>query len=269
MDPVDLSEKDRVKGRVIAALCALAVLLLSAYASGATLDSPEVPLTVGEELTYKLSWVGMNVGTVVARIAGVERINGRDAYVIELTAKTNSFCSKIYPVDDIFISYVDTQKFMSLKHVVRRSEGRYRKNAEVIFDYGKKKAYFTNFRDGSKKVFDIPGPVQDTLSAAYYFRVMDLKAGQNFSYKVVNNEQIYELFGAIGKKVFITVGHKVYEAFYAEPYARLRGQRVEKGKASGYFSCDRLRIPLYGTVKAPLFTRVTAILVNKKEGVMQ
>lgn len=282
-----LSQKDRVAGRLVKITCLfIALYIIGCSISGGifiksaaakedskvraqdiTIEGSKEPFMVGEELTYKLTWVGMNVGTVVARIKGIEKVGARDAYVVELRAKTNAFCSMIYPVDDIFISFIDKERFVSLRHIVRRSEGRYRKDAETIFDYTAKKAYFHNRRDGSRKTFDIPGSVQDTLSAAYYFRVMDLAVGQQVSYQVVNNEQIYELFCTIGNKSFMRVGGHTYEAFYVEPYARLQGNRVEKGKASGYFSCDRLRVPLYGIVKAPLFSKVTAILVHKKEGV--
>jgi hypothetical protein len=271
---MDLSQKNRVQ---VCAFIGMAALFLSACAlsktvvagNAADVEDRQIaaPFSVGEELVYDLAWIGIKVGTVVTRVKGIEVINGRDAYVVELNAKTNAFCSNIYPVDDTFTTYIDKEKFVSLKHVVRRSEGRYRKNAVTVFDYGSNKAYFHNFLDGSRKTFDIPGYVQDTLSAAYYFRVLDLKPGLEVAYKVVNNEQVYDLFGIIGKKEFIRLGGTTYETFHVEPYAKLKGDRVEKGKANGYFSCDRLRIPVYGTVKAPLFTKVTAILVHKKEGV--
>ena len=237
------------------------------FAKDIAIEKAAAPFKVGEELTYEVAWMGIPVGTVVARIKGVERLDGREAYVVELDAKTNAFCSKIYPVDDTYVSYIDKERYVSLKHVVRRREGIYKKDAVTVFDYSAKKAYFHNLCDGSRKTFDIPGDVQDSLSAAYYFRTIDANVGQRVGYAVVNNEEVYNLFGLIEKKAFIKLGNVTYETFYVEPYAVLKGERVKKGNASGYFSCDNLRIPVYGMVKAPLFTKITAVLVNKKEGV--
>jgi len=237
------------------------------FAKDIAIEKAAAPFKVGEELTYEVAWMGIPVGTVVARIKGVERLDGREAYVVELDAKTNAFCSKIYPVDDTYVSYIDKERYVSLKHVVRRREARYKKDAVTVFDYSAKKAYFHNLCDGSRKTFDIPGDVQDSLSAAYYFRTIDANVGQRVGYAVVNNEEVYNLFGLIEKKAFIKLGNVTYETFYVEPYAVLKGERVKKGNASGYFSCDNLRIPVYGMVKAPLFTKITAVLVNKKEGV--
>lgn len=287
MDHMGLSKNDRVAVHRLLGWCAILALASAGCVSSKTavvrssvvtadrrvlardiaIEKAAAPFRVGEELTYELAWVGIPVGTVVARVKGIERLDGREAYVVELTARTNAFCSKIYPVDDTYVSYIDKERYVSLKHVVRRREGRYRKDAVTVFDHTAKKAYFHNLGDGSRKTFDIPADAQDSLSAAYYFRTIDAHVGQKIGYTVVNNEEVYSLFGLIEKKAFIRVGNVSYETFYVEPYAVLKGERVKKGSASGYFSCDNLRIPVYGMVRAPLFTKITAVLVNKKEGV--
>jgi len=52
------------------------------------------------------------------------------------------------------------------------------------------------------------------------------------------------------------------EAFYVQPYAKLKGKDVRKGRVSGYFSADERKIPLLAIVKAPVFTKVTAYLID-------
>ncbi|MBN1527313.1 MAG: DUF3108 domain-containing protein [Candidatus Omnitrophica bacterium] len=286
MDHMGISKNDRVALYRVLGWCVLLALISAGCAASKAavvkgsvvaadrkilakdiaIEKAAAPFRVGEELTYEVAWLGIPVATVVARVKGIERLEGREAYVVELTARTNAFCSKIYPVDDTYLSYIDKERYVSLKHVVRRREGRYKKDAVTVFDYNAKKAYFHNLCDGSRKTFDIPGDVQDSLSAAYYFRTVDAYVGQKVGYTVVNNEEVYNLFGLIEKKAFIKLDNVTYETFYVEPYAVLKGERVKKGNASCYFSCDNLRIPVYGMVKAPLFTKITAVLVNKKEG---
>src|SRR5574340_290735 len=72
-------------------------------------------LPESEELTYKVKWLGIPVGIATARINGIKKINGRDAYELVITAKTNDFCSKIYKVEDRYVSYMDVKEFYTLR----------------------------------------------------------------------------------------------------------------------------------------------------------
>ncbi len=263
-----ISKKNILKNILITFLFTVSALSVSGFASAEdiAIKKPQGRLTIGEELTFNVSWLGINVGACVARVKGTESVGGREAYVVELTARTNEILSKIYPVDDVYTSYIDKERFVTLKHVVHRREGRYKKDAVTIFDYDRNKAYFSNSLDHSKKTFDIPGYCQDSLSAVYYFRTLDLKVGERIEYKVVNNEQVYDIIGLVKNTAYIRLKGAAYGAFYVEPYAKLKGRKVRKGRAGCWFSCGPDRLPVYGIVKAPLFTRVTAALVNMKGG---
>ena len=50
------------------------------------------------------------------------------------------------------------------------------------------------------------------------------------------------------------------KAFFMQPYAKLKNEKVRKGRASGYFSTDSKRLPLIAVVRAPILTEVTASL---------
>lgn len=123
-----------------------------------------------EKLTYEIKWLGIPVGTLTASIKGIDKIVGRDAYVLEAVFKTNSFCSKIYPVEDRYVSYMDKERLCTLRHEVYRKEGRYKKDAITDFDQVNRKARFRNLLDKTEKEYDIPEGVHDFLSAYYYCR---------------------------------------------------------------------------------------------------
>jgi len=233
------------------------------YSEQIEIKVPPAILPLGEKLTYQVRWLGLPVGTIVASIAPeLEQINNRSVYKVKVVAHTNDFCSAIYRIEDEFTSYIDAETMTTLRHVVHRKEGRYKKDAVTNFNQKERIAHFENFLDKSKKSFKIPENTQDTLSACYYFRTLKLKLGDRIKYFVVNNEQNYELFGVIEKKRFITIKELGnFETFFIQPYAKvLGGKRVKKGKASGYFSADEKRLPLLAIVEAPLFTKVTATL---------
>ena len=229
------------------------------------IKTPPKKLTLGEKLTYQVRWLGIPVGTIVASTAPqLGQINGRSAYKVKVVVRTNDFCSKIYKIEDEFVSYIDAETMTTLRHEVYRREGRYRKDAITDFNQQEHMAHFENFLDKSKKTFKISENTQDTLSACYYFRILKLKLDDRIKYFVVNNEQNYELFGVIEDKKFINIKNLGdFESFFIQPYAKvLGGEKVKKGKVSGYFSADEERLPLLAIVEAPMFTKVTATLAG-------
>ncbi len=219
-----------------------------------------------EKLTYTIKWLGIAVGTLTSSLRGTEQIDGRDAYVLEAVFKTNGFCSKIFPVNDRYVSYVDKEQLRTLRHEVYRREGRYKKDAITVFDHAKGKAYFRNLLDKTEKVFDIPEGVHDFLSAQYFFRSLPLKVGDKIRYTVSTNEKNYQVvvmvksqaavkLGALGKK----------KALLIQPFVVQKGEELKGGSARGYYSLEGNHPLLGAIVTAPVFTKITAFL-SKAEG---
>lgn len=228
-----------------------------------TIQAHDMRLPEYEKLTYDVRWLGLRVGTLTTSIIGTKSFKGRNVYILEATIKTNAFLSKIYKIEDRFLSYVDVEKLYTLRHEVYRRDGSYKKDAITDFDQSGHKAYFKNFLDKSEKNFDIPAGVQDILSACYYFMLLPLKVGNKVEYYVCNNEKNYQFFGLVQSKALIRLpvfGRKAVEAFLIEPYAKLKGKKVDKGNVRAYFSCEKRRIPLVATVKGPIFTEVSISL---------
>jgi hypothetical protein len=225
------------------------------------IEQPEQRLPEYEALTFSLKWIGFSVGTVTLSVKGIQKINERDAYVLEAVFKSNRFLSAIYKIEDRFVSYMDVEKLYTLRQEVYRREGSYRKDAMTVFDQINHKAYFRNWADKSEKTIDIPPDVQDTLSACYYFMLLPLKVGDRIDYSVYNSEQIFQLMGVVEEKVFIkTAVLGLKEAFKMQPYVRLNGKQVQKGDLSAYFSCDKRRLPLFGKLKGVIFTEAVFTL---------
>jgi hypothetical protein len=225
---------------------------------------PETKLPERERFVFRVKWLGMSVGEITATINGIKKINGRDAYALEASAKTNGLLAAVYPVNDRYVSYMDTERLYTLRHEVYRREGRYKKDAVTDFDQAAGMAYFVNFLDGSKKTVKIPPGVQDSLTAAYYFRMIPVELGRKVEFKVYNNERVYDLFGVADDMRFIRLSRLGRRAaFHIQPYARLEGDVVKRGRASGYFSCDSKRVPLAVSVRGPVFTEVTGYLAGE------
>lgn len=211
-----------------------------------------------ERLIYRVKWLGITAGELIAEIKGKVDWKGRSCYLIEVTGRTVGFVSTFYKVDDLYRSYLDAEHFYSLRFEERRQEGHYRKDAVTDFDHDKGKAYFRNAVDNSEKTFDIPSGVQDSVSAAYMGRLLPLTPGKVFTYKVSNSEKVYDLYVSVTRRS----RQDQRSVLHLVPFARINGDEFREGRASGYVTDDERRIPLEVVIKAPVFTSVTARLVE-------
>lgn len=250
-----------IKAKPIISRGASAALASRQYA----INQADLRLPGYEKLTYEVRWLGMRLGILTSSVVGVKKFKGRDVYVLEATMKTNALFSKIYKMDDRFISYMDVEKLYSLRHEVHRRDGSFKKDAITEFNQVSHRAYFKNLVDGKEKSFDIPAEVQDILSACYYFMLLSLDPGSGIEYSVCNNENNYQFFGFARSLALIKLpvfSKKAKEAILVEPYAKLDGKNIDKGRVSAYFSLDKRRIPLAATVKGPVFTEVSISLIK-------
>jgi hypothetical protein len=225
------------------------------------IETPDPRLPEREILTYNVQWIGLTVGNITISIKGIDKVNGRDAYVLEAVFQSNAFLSSIYKIEDRYVSYMDVEKLYTLRHEVYRRDGSYKKDAITDFDQVNHKAHFKNFIDNSEKNFDIPENLHDVLTAAYFLMLIPLKGGDNIELPVCNNESNYQLVGAVESRAFIkTPGAGEKRAFLIQPYARLNGELVKKGNLKAYFSCDKRRLPLLAVLQGPVFTEATIVL---------
>lgn len=213
-----------------------------------------------EKLVFEVKWLGIIAGEIVAEIKGRVIWQDRPCYLIEVTARTRGFVSSIYNVDDLYRSYLDAEKYFTLRYEERRQEGSYRKDAVTDFDHAKGKAYFSNAVDGSKKVYDIPYGVQDSVTAAYAARLLPLDVGKVFEFKVCNSEKVYDLYAAITGRQKIVHDRKIMDTLHLVPFAKINGSEVREGRVSGFLTDDARKVPLRVVIKAPVFTQVTATL---------
>ncbi len=227
------------------------------------IEIPDKRLPERETLTFNVQWLGMSVGKVTTSVKGIHNFNGRDAYLLEAVFQSNAFLSSIYKIEDRYVSYMDVEKLYTLRHEVYRRDGKYKKDAITEFDQEKHKAHFKNFIDNSEKDFGVPENVQDILTACYYLMLLPLNGGDKIELPVCNNESNYQLFAVVESRAFInTPGSGEKRAFFIQPYARLKGEKVEKGNLKAYFSCDKRRIPLLAILQGPVFTKVSVVLAK-------
>lgn len=225
---------------------------------------PESSFTVGERFTYLIAWKGIPVGTATATIEALTTFKEYEVYKIVVTVKTNDFLSKLFRVEDRFTSYMDKDALISRHYEAVQREGKYRKNLVVDYDFQKYIATYKNLKDGSVKVSPIEKNVQDPVSAAYFFRTVPVRIGDEIKITVNLNEKNYDIFADIDKSATITLPEMgTFDAFLIRPYVKLKGKRERRANVWGYLSGDKNRLPLLWVLKVleiPWIGEVTAAL---------
>ena len=218
-----------------------------------------------KRFTFSMAWNGIPVGSIVAEIPEIIEYKGKQAYLVKLVTRSNKFLSKIYRVEDAYISYVDVEKIHSLRYEADRHEGRYNKHVIVEYDFNKLEATYYNLLDGSVKNCSIEREVQDPLSAVCYFMTLPVKIGERIDITINLNEKNFNVFVQVENFDNINLSRLgEFPAYKMRPHVELNGEKYEKGRAWIYVSADDNRYPLYGVVRIP-FGKVTATLKSVEE----
>ena len=122
----------------------------------------------GERLTYTIAWFSIPAGTTVMEVGEGPPIEGRPAYRLVTSAKTNSFVSAFYPVDSRVESIMDANALLPQRLLFRRREGKRKNDFDVTFNHAEHKVY--SIKDGVAETLPLPEGAQDGLSCLYYLR---------------------------------------------------------------------------------------------------
>ncbi len=124
----------------------------------------------GEKLTYRLHYGIINAGEAVLEVKpDVLTINGRQIYHIVGTGYTTGSTDWFFKVRDRYETYLDKAALLPWYFVRRVEEGGYKFSQDYSFNHFTKKVDI-----GNNQKYDIPGDVQDMVSAFYAARNMDL-----------------------------------------------------------------------------------------------
>ena len=232
----------------------------SASKKTAPIEPADKTLTLGEKLEYEVYWMGFHVGLGTLEVREKVIRDGREALHLVAIARTNDFLTKIYPVHDEIHSFVDAKTYHSLEFRKTLSEGRYRADERMVYDYAKKKLYYESLKNGSKKELDLPGPVQDFLSAFFWFRLQDIQVGEAAKTVVNGEEKNWDLkVHCLRRETKELRGNQIYDTFVVEPKTELKGALYNRGRAWVHFTADHRRLPVLFTIKTP-FGPVVGVL---------
>lgn len=136
---------------------------------------------VGEELTYKATFLGLTAGNAVTRVDKTyHKILGKTCYKIDVVGQSSDWISWITKVRDTWITYMDTSDLTTRATSRRIREGRYRKDEWVTYDQEKRKASVqvvdkVTEKYGEAKHYDLPPNATDIVGGFMHLRFFDFE----------------------------------------------------------------------------------------------
>jgi hypothetical protein len=238
----------------------LVFCLLFAFALSLKADSLE-------EMEYILRF-GFIKGGKATITAQKEKLNKQPTIHYHMRGRTTGLVDKIYEVNDVFDTWVDTGTYLPVRSVRSVKEQKYRFYDEVVYDHVNDSLF--SLKSGRKKV---PDHVNDIVSVFFYIRQNKyfeaLLAGEKIQIPVYHGDELFlmhlEYLGIetidtkIGRKQCYVVSPKV-------PTGKLLkgsdGLRI-------YITKDENRLPIYAEFDLVLGTLKCELVSYKIKGVNQ
>jgi len=164
----------------------------------------KLPFFEGESIKYKFSYGKSNKKGIITagygkiEVQEIEKINGRDCFKLKASGNSSKLFSLFYEVNDVFESYLDTAKLVSLKFSRNIHEDKYEAKQEAYFNRDLNYAICENLitKDYSKE--KISKYTQDVLSALFSCRSIPNKS------ITLNDTTFLEIFDLEKKKLLDT-----------------------------------------------------------------
>ena len=206
------------------------------------LSAEALSFTIPEILTYDLIWTGIKAGEASLEI----RDEGNEMKIVS-TARSAKWVSVFYTVNDIVESRLSKKKpsmGQPVNYKVNLSEGRNRKNKEVIFDYGNLKALSIDHLDKERTEVEIPARVFDSLSSFYYVRTLNLEVGRSVYVTVFDNKKVWDIEVQVLRKERVDVPAGRFNTIVIKPLMKSEGIFYRKGDIFIWLTDDEKRVPV-------------------------
>jgi len=159
------------------------------------------PFRVGEVVTLEVSSYGIVAGDMTIEVRPFKQVNGRKAYHFVGTAKTGSFFSRIYTVNDWFETFVDYDELIPYNYALHVEESKQLRVVRSFFDWQKKRGFVWDRKipkgkplEEKKYEWEILPFSQNVFTAPYYIRTFQLEPGKKIQFRL----------GHEGKNIVVT-----------------------------------------------------------------
>ncbi len=156
----------------------------------------QLPLRVGEMLTYSVGWGIFPHAGEIRIAATADTSDQKPEVVITTITSTRGFLGRVFPFEARADSVFDGITNRMIIHTEKSFSGKKTTSSVLQFDYEKSTAAYTDMVEAQKsQTVAIPGPdhPQDLIGSLIQTRTWDLKPGESRDANVIFENEIYQL----------------------------------------------------------------------------
>lgn len=201
----------------------------------------------GEKLFYQVNYMGIKAGYIQLLTYKPKEIDKKLSFHFEAKLKTADYYRYIYKLEDSVETFVDIEKFLPIKYTLIQRESNQTVDDLQIFDHEARKTYhwYKRVKKGiptDRKIQKyIPQYMQDSFSALFFVRGLDMVQGKTYRVPVVTRGKIWILSMSIDRFEKVEIMGKKIDAIKIKAQTRFHGALKRKGDIIFWFSNDRYK----------------------------
>ena len=199
----------------------------------AMIEEPRVP-QVGERLDYDVKFSAVKVGSGFMEAVGYEPVRGVNALYVKFTVRGGTF---FYKVNDVLESWIDTTRFVSLRHHQELSEGS--RDRDRHFEVFPERRTFS--LDGKPEEPGVADPL-DEGSFLYFVRRVPLEVGRTYEFARYFRPDRNPVRIIVLRRETIKVPAGTFRTVVIQPIIKAKGLFSEGGKAQVWLTDDSARV---------------------------
>ncbi len=209
------------------------------------------PFRVGEKVVHSVRYFAAEAGQLTLEVKPFVQVNENKSYNFFIGLKTSSLFSKFYSVDDYVETYMDYEDL--IPHVFKlnvRETGKL-SHANSFFDhknlkarYWEKKYTQKNGEEIIKKEWDLQTFSQNAFSGIFYMRIFNWKIGQQYSFRVADDEKNVVFKGTALQKEKLNTEAGEFNTIKIKADILSRGALTQSGNVYFWISDDDRKLVL-------------------------
>ena len=202
----------------------------------------------GEKMFFEINYMGVSTGSIILSTNNTSVIDGKSTFSLNARAKTSSYYSYLYELDDNIDSYVEENHYRPVKFsLIQRESGQDIDDLQ-LYDNEKMKTYYFYKRVTKKKTKKkkgekfLPSRFVDPLSVIWFLRGHPLNKNESYEIPIMNKGKVIilktKMLGI--EEIETELGKK--EAIKILGTTKYSGETLKSGDMTFWFSNDDKRV---------------------------
>lgn len=212
-----------------------------------------VPFEPGETLTFELAWLKIEGGEMTLAAAREASTDGVPLHHVILTATSNEYVSRFYPVHTRYETWVDARDFLPVRFEKHAREGRYVSDEVEEYHLDRRVAVWRD-EESVRATTPLPERFQDIISSFYWLRTRPLVPGTSPVVDLVSRGKVYRLKAVVLGKERVETPLGSFDTVKVQPQLRENetAEDRNRGKLFLWFTDDERRLPVMARTILPI-----------------